>query len=249
MGKQFRSSVLVVVAALFAGVVLSGCGIATGKTADQYPPSISVTGNGEASGPPDIAFIDLGADFSGGDLGEAVADANNVMTSLTSALGDLGIAPEDIQTTSYNVWQDQRYDSDGQPTGQIIYHVNTQLRVKVRDLTKVSDVIDVSLTEGVNQINGLSFGIDDTVALESEARTDAVADARARAEELAAALGVTVGKPISVSEGFVGSPIPYPVERAAADAAGGFGGGAAPAISQGQLTITSQVYVTFELLP
>lgn len=228
-------------------ILVSGCatdGVVSAAGAEAPSNSgISVTGYGEATGSPDIAFVQLGINVSGADVGEAIAESNRVMEAITSALGDAGVDAKDIQTTNFNVWPEERFNPQtGESTGDRIFRVENTVRVTVRQVDSVGEVIDAGLSAGANQVYGLSFGIEDTAALEDEARLDAVADARARAEQLAAALGVELGEPIAISEGFGGQAYPV-IERAAAD---GMGGGVPP-ISEGELTVSKQIAIVYAI--
>lgn len=206
--------------------------------------SISVSGSGDASGTPDVAYVNLGVDTTDADVGKAVENANTEMAAIISAITDTGVDAKDIQTTNFNVYPEDKYDTNGQPTGERIYHVQNSLSVTVRDIAKASAVIDAGLKAGADTVNGLSFGIDDTSALEQEARLKAVEDARTRAGQLADAVGVKLGNPIIVSE-VTGGSFPPAIPYAAMDAAGM--GGAGPQITPGQLQVTVQVNVTFAI--
>lgn len=215
-----------------------------GTGAGYIANTIAVSGYGEASGAPDIATITLGVSVTDPDVGEAVTRSNEVMQAVQDALTEAGIAAADMQTVGFSVWPEDRYDPQtGQPTGERVYHVDNQLSIKVRDLGQTGSVIEVGLDAGANTVYGLSFGVEDTSALEAEARTKAVEDARGRAQELAEALGVTLGDPISVMEGY--GAYPPVVYGAAADGLGG--GGGAPPISPGQLTTSMNVTVVYSI--
>lgn len=202
---------------------------------------ITVSGTGQAFGRPDVAFIELGIDVVDSDVGAALDDANNTIDAVREALIGAGIAEENIQTSQFNVWTEEVVDPQtGRPQGERQFRVMNILRVKVEDIETVGDVIDAALSAGANTVHNLAFSIDDPSPLESNARTEAVADARARAEELAAALGVELGAPVGATETLGGS-IPM-LERAAADM--GMGGGAA-SISEGQLAVTVLVNVSY----
>jgi uncharacterized protein YggE len=205
--------------------------------------SISVSGSGDATGTPDVAYINLGVDTVDADVGKAVENANTEIAAVIAAITDTGIDPKDVQTTNFNVYPEDKYDQNGQATGERVYHVQNLLNVTVRDISKVSTVIDAGLGAGADSINGLNFGIADTTALEQEARLKAVEDARTRAGQLADAFGVTLGDPIIVSEVTGGSfqpPIPFAAQA-------GLGGGGGPQINPGQLQVNVQVTVTFAI--
>ena len=237
-------------AGLLALVAL-GAAACTGVTAPAAAPAeqprnvITVSGQGEASGSPDIAFIDLGVDIASGDLGEAVSNANETMAQVREAVKGQGVVEEDMQTANFNVWVEEARDENGMPTGQRIYHISNMLRVKVRDIATIDGVIGAGLDAGANSVGSLSFSIDDPSALEAEARVKAVEDAQARAQQLADALGVTLGPPVSVSETFGGAP---PIVRLEAAMAEGLGGGVPP-ISEGQLTVSIAVTIEYEIQP
>jgi hypothetical protein len=203
--------------------------------------SITVSGSGLASGSPDVAYINLGVDSVNASVSQAVAQANQTMAAIMQALTALGVAAEDVQTVSFNVYPEDRYDPQtNMPTGERVYRVNNMLNVTVRDINRVSEVIQAGLDAGATSINSLNFGIANTTDLEQEARLKAVEDARARAERLAAAMGVTLGQPIIISEGMAGGAVPQMF------AAMGFGGGGVQ-IAPGQLNVSVQVNVTFAI--
>ena len=241
-GNLSVSTVAVIVALL----ILSGCSTRTssqGGGTGYFPTdSISVSGFGEAVGKPDIALVQLGVNVVADQVGEAIDESNQIMEKITDALLVAGIAEEDVQTTSFNVWPEDRYDPmTGQTTGVRVFHVDSTLQVKVRDIDQAPRVIELALEEGANNIYGLSYDIDDKSALEAEARSEALQDAQVRADQLAAEIGVSLGDPILVSEGTSGGII-YPV---AYERAVGIGGG--PPISPGQLTVSVQVNVTYAI--
>jgi uncharacterized protein YggE len=206
-------------------------------------PSVSVSGFGQAFGAPDVAYVEMGVDIVNTDVGAAVTQANETMEAVTDAIVATGVAEEDIRTTNFNVWSDFYDPATGEQTTERVYHVQNMVRVTVRDVSQVSSVIEAGLNAGANSIFGLNFGIDDPSALEQEARLQAIEDARDRAQKLADAMGVTLGEPVIISETFGGPVQPIPFEAAAV----GLGGGGAPPISGGQLSVSVQVNVTFAL--
>lgn len=204
---------------------------------------ISVSGSGEVSAAPDTAYISLGIEAMGNDLDKVLEEANGNMAAIFDAVKALGVEEKDIQTSNFNVWLEQIREPDGnRPTGEQLYHVNSALTVKVRALETTGDVISAALEAGANQINGLSFGIEDTDALEAEARAAAVADAKEKAEQLAEVLGVKLGDPVVVSEG--GGAV-APVARGAFDMV--MAESAAPTIAGGELTVSIYVSVSFAI--
>ena len=235
--------------ALVGMFALAGCGataapVSGGSVAVQN--TISVAGTGSAYGTPDVAYIQLGIDVTADEVGTAITQANETINKVMDAVKGQKVDAKDLQTVNFNVYPEDIYDRDtGQPTGQRRYHVSNFLNVKVRDINNVGPIIDAALSAGATNVAGLSFGVEDPTALEAEARTKAIADAKTRAEQLAQGLGVKVGPPVLVSEGFVSTPpMPMYADKAAAD---GLGAGGAVPISLGEMQVTVQVNISFAL--
>jgi uncharacterized protein YggE len=232
----------VLLLSVVVGMALSACTTPVTVNTAPQPNTIAVTGNGIAYGQPDMAAVIIGAETRDVDPAKAVDDNTAKMNAIISALKELGIEEKDIQTSNFSVNAQQDYDQTGQPKGTFTYVVNNSLTVTLRDLTKVGQALGKAVGAGANSINGVSFSVNDPAALEAQARDKAMADAKARAEQLAKAAGVTLGAPVSISE-FTSGPIPYEAKGfAAADAAGG---GAPVPVSNGQIQVNLQVNVTY----
>lgn len=259
-GKRLLSwKAIVPVGLMVVGVLVLATGCTGSGLIDSATPastsglltnSITVIGSGQASGSPDVAYLQLGVDVTDADVGEAVTQANQTMERVRDAIVELGVAPEDIQTASFNVWSEERYNPrTGVPTGERIYRVMNTLNIVVRDMAQTGAVIEAGLGAGANNVGSLSFGIDDTSALEQQARTQAVEDARQRAEQLAEASGVTLGEPTIASEVYGEVSPTYLLGAREAAVATEMAVGAAPPISEGQLSVSVQVTVTFRIAP
>ena len=214
-----------------------------GGNADS-PRTISVTGSGKVYLKPDIAMINVGVHTENEDVSVALSENNAKALSVRDALTAFGVKPDDIQTTSFSVYQSQVYGPMGEMLG-LKYMVDNSVYITVRDLAKMGDVLTTLVNKGANNIYGITFDVADRAAALTKARQAAVADAKAQAEELAAAAGVKVGQVISVSTATTGNAMPIYAEY-------GYGGGggmaAAPApISSGQLIVTVDAYLTYEL--
>jgi uncharacterized protein YggE len=203
-----------------------------------------VSGFGEAVGEPDMASVELGVESEAEDVGTAIDLSNEIVEQVTQALIDAGIASSDIQSTHFNVWREEGFDRlTGQPTDEVTFHVDSTVRIKVRDIDQISRMIQTGLDAGATNVFGLTFGIDDSAELEAEARLQALDDAKDRAQQLADALGMTLGKPIIVSELVAGSALGALSEAALFRGMGGGGGG--PPLSPGELTVGVQVDVMY----
>ena len=231
-------------AGLAAALAISGCNAQSTDGAsteqDSTRESISVSGFGEAVGKPDMATVELGVETEADNVATAIDLSNQTVEQVTQALIDAGIADSDIQSTHFNVWREEGFDRlTGQPTDETTFHVDSTVRVKVRDINQISSMIQTGLDAGATNVFGLTFGIDDSSELEAEARLRALDDAEDRAQQLANALGKTLGEPIIVSELVAGSPLGFVSEAALFRGIGGGGGG--PPLSPGELTVGVQV--------
>jgi hypothetical protein len=229
-----------VIAALVGLMIMLG-GAASAQDAPVN--SITVDGFGQAYGAPDIAHLQLGVQVTDTDVNTAFSEANELMTTVIATLTEQGIESADIQTTGLYMYPEPGYDPQtGMPTDEITYRVGNSVNVTIRDIDNIGEIITAGVNAGANNLSGLTFGIADTGALESEARTAAIADARDRAGQLADALGLTLGDPIIVVESFYSNLPPIAFDRAQA-----LGGAANVPVEQGQLEVNIQVTVTFSM--
>ena len=238
-------------AGLAAALVLSGCNAQSEDTGasteqDSTRESISVSGFGEAVGKPDMATVELGVETEADNVATAVDLSNQTVKQVTQALIDAGIADSDIQSTRFSVWREEGFDRlTGQPTDEVTFHVDSTVRVKVRDIDQISSMIQTGLDAGATNVFGLTFGIDDSAELEAQARLQALDDAEDRARQLANALGKTLGEPIIVSELVAGSALGGLAEAALFRGMGGGGGG--PPLSPGELSVGVQVDLMYSV--
>lgn len=215
----------------------------TAQTTNPLTNTITVSGFGQAYGKPNVATVQLGAEAFNADPSKALAAANDAIAKITKALLAAGVAEADIQTQNFNLYSTTPPVEPGKATdpAQRVYQAQITLTVKVRDIAKTGAVIDAGIQGGVTNIYGLTFGIDDTAKLESEARTKAIENARNRAAELAKALGVKLGDPIIIQEGLSNGAVPI------ADIAYGKGGGAGAQVAEGQLSVGVNLTITFAI--
>ena len=210
----------------------------------QAQRAITVVGVGKVSLVPDIAQINVGAEARASTVTEAKAEVDGQIDAIMAVLVELGVADKDIQTSHYGIYYERESVMgpvrEGGPVQEMqgAYRVSNMLQVTVRDVNAAGDVLDSVVEAGANQVYGVTFTVSDDSKWQSEARKNAVADARTRAEELAGLTGVQLGEVQLVSEVIGGSPMPI----AYAERAMG-GGGIAP----GELEMSTQVQVTFAI--
>ena len=207
--------------------------------------TIHVTGSGSVTGEPDIATLDLGVSVEKETVAEAREEAARAMTALIASLEANNVAEKDIKTENFSIYPQYDYTENGRILRG--YMVNNTVRVKIRELETLSDVIDGAAEAGGNSIviNSIQFMIDDTAPLQTEARSLAVKDAEAKAQTLAKASGVRLGDPVTITEStyFEGPPIPFAVAEAAFDDAAR----SSTPIAPGELAVTVTVTVVYEI--
>jgi uncharacterized protein YggE len=216
---------------------------ATPATANR-PAVVAVLGHGTVTVTPDTASVTIGVDVTLPTLSEAQSEATAQMKAVIEAVKAAGVAENDIRTEHFNVSIQQHYDNTTRQYEFIGYQVANRVGVKVRDLSKVGTLLEGVVDAGANSIHGITFGVDDPSDAESRSRASAVADARKRAEELAHAAGVTLGRVLSISEG-VEHPMPYSGIQELAFAVKV---NSQPPVEFGSTEISVDVQMTYELI-
>ncbi|MEH6673416.1 MAG: SIMPL domain-containing protein [Sulfitobacter sp.] len=184
----------------FAAILCAG--FASGALAQQAPQGITVNGQGVVSIAPNTATIRLGVSERAASAAEAMAQTSEKVRGILDQLDSLKIAGLDRQTSGLYLRPvyDNGSRSDTTPVQVSGYEAGNTVSVTVRDLSKLGQLLDAVVAEGANDFNGLQFGLQDNEAALEQARKDAVSDAMARAQQLADAAGVKLGKVISMSE-------------------------------------------------
>jgi hypothetical protein len=207
-------------------------------------PRISVRGTGIISARPDMANVQIGVQIQNESLGAAQTEATDKANALIDQIKAAGIDEKDIATAQFSVEPVMDY-RDGQTPRVTGFRVTHMLAVKIRDLNRAGQIIDDLVSSGANTVYGLSFGFSNPDALMNQAREQAVANARATAEQLATLGGVSLGGVILIEDGGSNTP-PMPLAmRGAADMAQG-AGGAVP-IQAGQQEVQVQVNVVYAI--
>jgi len=201
--------------------------------------NMMVGGTGQVTLNPDVAYVYIGVQSQSEDVASSLSENNENAQAISAALSELGIAAEDIQTSSFNIYPQQQYGPEGQITSTL-YVVNNTVYVTVRDLQLLGQLLDVVVRNGANSINGITFDVLDKSSAVSEARRLAIESARSQAEEMAAVAGVTLGELQHMSV-YASQPV-VPIYEAR-------GGVAADAsqipLSAGQIVIRIEVSATY----
>jgi len=170
---------------------------------------LDVSATGTSTRKPDIATISAGVVTQGPKAGGAMTANAKAMTATIAALKRAGVADRDIQTQSINLQPQYRY-ADNQPPILTGYQASNRVSIRLRDLAGAGDVIDALVSAGANQIDGPILSVEHPEAALDEARTKALAAARARADLYAKAAGLTVRRIVRISESD-GMPIVRPM--------------------------------------
>ena len=204
--------------------------------------SVTVVGEGVVNIEPDVATARIGVVVLRATVREASSEATRIMQEVKAALLAQAIEEKDIQTRHFSIYA-ERYGPEGLlQEDQVQYHVSNAVYVTIRDLDNIGGVLDAAIGAGANDVGNVRFSLENPAAAESEARAMAVADARAKAEELAALIGATVGDATEISEiighggGFFSNSFS---DMAMAESAGAF--------SIGELTLAMQLQITYKL--
>jgi len=216
---------------LFACIVGLGQARATEKL-------VTVTGEATVAVAPDTAMIRIGVtsqDKTAREAGEANAKQ---MTAVLAAIKDAGIADRDIQTSRLSL--QPQYDPNKAGTARLTgFQATNQVTVRIRDIDKLPAVLDRAIAAGANEMSGIEFVVSEQSKLLDQARDDAIADARRKAEIFAKAAGARLGRVISITEeGSTPTPRPMQAMRA----------GAVP-VAPGEQTLRAVVTVSYELGP
>jgi len=252
-------------AVVFPIIALSGCFVGApgpgGLRLANVPSSLQVNwggqqegiwvnGEGKVTAVPDIAILSLGIEAQEATVAEAQTKASEAMDRVMTALEDNDVAEKDIQTQYFSIQKVTRWDEEKQQEIVIGYRVTNTVTAKIRDIDKAGLIIDAVVVAGgdLTRVDNISFSIDDPSAYLEEAREKAMADAGAKAEQLAKLAGVKLGKPTYISESsYLPSPI-YPKLYYEGGMAAPAPAPVAPPISPGEMEVTANVQITYAIL-
>ncbi len=226
-------------ALVLAVVGLSGCAVPDKVTLVSQEEGIWVTGEGEVMAVPDIATLRLGIEAQEATVAEAQSQATEAMDRVMAALTDNGVAENDIQTQYFSIRQITRWVDEEQVV--VGYRVTNMVTTKIRDIDKAGIIIDAVAEAGgdLTRIDSIGFSVDDPSAYYEQARQEAMADANAKAEQLAELAGVTLGKPTYIFEGIQVPPTIRIAEAAIS---------AVTPISPGEVEVSISVQVAYAIV-
>jgi uncharacterized protein YggE len=226
------------VVGLIVGPIISGKPAVGADTSGTPEHTVTVSGNGVISVTPDVADIVIGVMAQKPTVAEAQSAAATSMTSVVAAIKKSGVADKDIVTTNVSLSPVYDYSSTGAAPRLVGYQFSNTVRVTVRDTRKIAAVIDDSVAAGATSVSGISFRVGDPKSIQTQARQAAMADARAKADALTAAAGVSIKGVATITET---TSQPSPVYYGAMDAAKS----ASTPIQTGTTEVSVQVTVTY----
>jgi len=201
---------------------------------------LHVSAEAEVRTAPDLATINTGVMTEAPTAQAALADNAKRMQGVLAALKKAGIADKDVQKSNLSIAPQYAY-AEREPPKLTGYQASNQITVIVRDLKRLGPAVDAVVAAGSNQVDGVTFGLSDPDKALDQARKDAVAKARARAELYAQAAGLKVARIVSISEGGGGAPPPVPmpmVKMAMSEAT---------PMAPGEMALSVTVNLAFEL--
>ncbi|MGH7424971.1 MAG: SIMPL domain-containing protein [Candidatus Methylomirabilales bacterium] len=230
-----------------AAVVLAGFRPAPAQSpgiTNEEPPGITVRGVGHATGRPDVLVVQIGVEAQERKAAEALAKANERAAALIELLKERGVADKDLQTDHLSIYP--VYDDRGERISG--YRVSNMLTAKLRDLKVAGSIIDAAAASAGDsaRIQGVRFAFDDDSALLARARADAVARAKAQAEQMAKVAGVNLGSLRSITELGAQPPVfPLVAQRGADD----FGSSVPVPIEPGEQEMTVELTLVYGIAP
>lgn len=243
--------------ALAIVLALAGAPVAAQQVTPPEPPQggalspgeavISVQAQGVAARRPDLLTITAGVVTAGTSARTAIRENSALVQRLITAARQAGVEERDLRTSQLSVEPQTERGYNGAAVPRVLgYIVRNSLSVRFRDVARASTIVGTLLDAGANQVNGPTFSLQDSEPAARLAERNAIAAARAEAENLAAALGKRVGRVLRVVDSRVIEYVPQQYGESAIIVTGSRGG--APPIEAGEIEVRATVYVDFALV-
>lgn len=208
---------------------------------------LTVNGQGKIYIVPDIALASFGITEEGTDVPALVAKSNKSMNAIISQIKGLGVDEKDIQTTQYSLTPRYEYPFK---TGERVfagYDMTQTISVKIRNFEKIGDIFNIATTNGANVVNDLYFTVDNPEKAQADARTKAIEQAKEKAQAIAKAAGLKLGKVVSVSDGYYQAYYGNTYDKALGAGEAMSSSVPAPDIQPGQQEVNMTVTVTYKM--
>jgi len=209
--------------------------------AQKEDQTISVTGTGMVQAEPDTATVRLGVEVSRKTAQEAQSGNAEIMQKVMGAVEKAGLTKENIQTSGYNIYPEMKYETN-QPPRIVGYRCSNQVNITIEDLKRISKVIDEGIAAGANQVQSIQFSRKDDLEYKKRALDQAVKEAAAKAQAIAAAAGLKIKGIVNIIESGASAPPSQPMEFLSMKSAG-----AETPVSPGLLEIRGSVTVIYKI--
>jgi uncharacterized protein YggE len=208
---------------------------------DAQAKTISLAGSGSASAQADQASISMGVEVTDESAADAIGENAAKMAAVIAAVEALGVSEDDIYTSQYSVYPQYDWTESGRVFRG--YTVTNMVRVTVKNLDDVGDIIDAAGSAGANRMDSISFELSDEKRdeLKMNAYVASLEDAQAKADLIAETLGLTITGVQSVTES---SYVPARTYQSVAEADYAMGSAPTPILS-GELTVSVSVYIVY----
>ena len=236
------------ISALLTTAMAAGCASRSGTSETVWvreaSPGILVTGEGESEARPDVARFRVGVEARRDSVAQARQEGAEIQQRILTALRGAGLADADLQTTQLSLQPEYEYSQEGRKL--LGYTARNQVEAKVTDLSTLSRAIDAAVTAGGDDVRmeGISFELSDPDAARAAAREEAVANARAKAEQLARLSGAGLGRVIAIAESTMENIAPRPMMLAREEAADQ---STSTPVEPGETTVRVRVEVRFAI--
>jgi uncharacterized protein YggE len=227
-------------------VLMASASICLGAEDGDQVSTLMVSGTGTASDKPDIVTVVLGVETSDQSAAKAVEENAQLMNTAIEALKTEGVKEEDIRTSRFDIYPVRDW-IDGDRSEVVEFDVTNQvsftmnLTGQIGEEVDLGQLLDAAIKAGANTVDSVTFGFDDPVPVQEAALEEAVANAMDKAEVIAEAAGVKLGRILEITESEY-SPLPQESRVYLAEAPA-----AATPIVPGEVEITASVYVTYEI--
>ena len=183
----------------------------------------------------------------------AFTENGKVMKAMSTIVTDAGIEDKDVQTTNLVIGPTYRYDHEDGRQKKVFegYRVTQDMTVTVRDMTKISSLLDACITAGATEVKNVQFTVENPRKYSEAVRVEALDQALKKATKICEVTGMTLGQPITITEIETDGPQehqPYNgMMRMKASFAMDSGGGEATAVAKGEIKLTHTVHIVYEM--
>ncbi|RXG23575.1 SIMPL domain-containing protein [Leeuwenhoekiella aequorea] len=221
-------------------LILAITAMTTLAHAQQIEPTVGVTGEGKVIVVPDEVTISLGVQTQGKDAAAVKSENDKAVDKVLDFLLKKNIPQNQVQTEYVSL--NKNYDYN---TKVYNYNASQTISVKLKDLSKYDEIMSGLVASGINSINGVNFGSSKMDTYEAEARKKAVANAKVKAQEYAGVLGQKIGKALQIAEQGTNTPQPQPMYKMAMSESMD---SSQRTLAPGEMTISSKIQITFQLI-